>query len=162
MGIPGKAWGTNGAQHPEKQPTGSPEAAAARPVYEVGRREYLLLILTLGLGILAADLLLSGLGLGVTVGVAAWYGVLLWYLGPRRLAESRSRLLFGAILLLALTFALFSNGWFRFWNLGALLMLLTVHAMQISGAAVRPWYVPGMLWERFRLLLSGLLARAQR
>ena len=159
MEMPGKAWGTNGAQHPEKQPTGSPEAAAARPVYEVGRREYLLLILALGLGILAADLLLSGLGLGVTVGVAAWYGVLLWYLGPRRLAESRSRLLFGAILLLALTFALFSNGWFRFWNLGALLMLLTVHAMQLSGAAVRPWYVPGMLWERFRLLLSGLFGR---
>lgn len=137
--------------------------APSRPAYEAGKRERVLLLLALGLGVLAADLLLSmsyhWLGLGVPVGVAAWYGVLLWYVGPGRLAVTRSRLFFAALLLLSLTFVLFSNFWFRFWNTGGLLVLLTVHAFQLSGAARRPWYVPSMLWERFRLLLDGLFGR---
>ena len=143
-------------------PASTPKAPA-RPAWEVGGRERALLLLCLGLGLLAADLLLSvgnnWLGLGVPAGTAAWYAVLLWYVGPKRLAETRSRLFFAAILLLALTFPLFSNGWLRFWNLGFLLALLTIHAFQLSGAPSRPWYVPSMLWERFRLLMDGLFGR---
>lgn len=135
----------------------------AKPSYEAGGRERVLLALALGLGILAADLLLSVgwnfWGLGIPAGVAAWYGVLLWYVGPRKLAESHTRLFFAAIVLLSLTFVFFSNGWFRFWNTGALLALLTVHAFQLSGAGRKPWYAPSMLWERFKLLLDGLFGR---
>ena len=138
-----------------------PVPAVQKTVYEARDRERILLALCLCLGILAADLLLSvgwnWLGLGVPVGVAAWYGVFLWYVGPRRLGHTR--LFFAAILLLSLTFALFSNGWFRFWNLGLLPVLLTVHAFQLSGAGRKPWSVPSMLWERFRLLLDGLFGR---
>lgn len=140
-----------------------PAPLVARPVYEAGDRERVLLILALVLGVLAADLFLSiglnFLGLGIPVGVAAWYAVLLWYVGPHKLAESHSRLFFTAIVLLSLTFVLFSNGWFRFWNVGALPVLLTVHAFQLSGAGKKPWSVPSMLWERFRLLLDGLFGR---
>lgn len=140
-----------------------PAPLTFHPVYEAGDRERLLLFLSLCLGVLAADLLLSIgwnlLGLGIPAGVAAWYAVLLWYVGPRRLAESHTRLFFGAILLLSLTFVFFSNSWFRFWNVGTLLMLLTVHAFQLSGAGRKPWYLPSMLWERFRLLLDGLFGR---
>ena len=138
-------------------------APAAKPAYEVNVRERVLLGLALALGILAADLLLSlgqnWLGLGVPVGVAAWYAVFFWYVGPHKLAESHSRLFFAAIVLLSLTFVLFSNGWFRFWNIGFLLVLLTIHAFQISGAGKKPWSVPSMLWERFRLLMNGLFGR---
>lgn len=152
----------NGPKLPQVSVPSVP-SAPARPVYEAGDRERVLLILALCLGILAADLLLSmsynWLGLGIPVGVAAWYGVLLWYVGPKRLAETHTRLFFGAILLLALTFVFFSNGWFRFWNQGALLVLLTVHAFQLSGVTCRPWDRPAMLWERFGLLIDGLFGR---
>lgn len=138
-----------------------PAAPVVRPVYEAGTRERMLLFLALALGILAADLLLSlgqnWLGLGVPVGVAAWYGVFFWYVGPHKLG--RTRLFFAAIILLSLTFVLFSNGWFRFWNMGFLPALLTIHAFQISGAGKKPWTAPAMLWERFRLLLDALFGR---
>lgn len=140
-----------------------PAAPVVKPVYEVNVRERVLLLLALGLGILAADLLLSMgfnlLGLGVPVGVAAWYGVFFWYVGPVKLLQSRAWLLFGSIVLLSLTFVIFSNGWFRFWNLGFLLALLALHAFQISGAGRKPWSAPSMLWERLRLLMDGLFGR---
>lgn len=140
-----------------------PATPEVRPVYEANMRERVLLLLALALGILAADLLLSvgqnWLGLGVPMGVAAWYAVFFWYVGPHKLAESHSRLFFAAIVLLSLTFVLFSNGWFRFWNIGFLLVLLTIHAFQISGAEKKSWSVPSMLWERFRLLLDALFGR---
>lgn len=136
---------------------------AAKPVYEASTRERVLLLLALALGVLAADLLLcmgrNWLGLGIPVGVAAWYAVLFWYVGPQKLLQSRTRLLFGAIVLLSLTFVIFSNGWFRFWNIGFLLVLLTVHAFQLSQAGKKSWTVPSMLWERFRLLMDGLFGR---
>ena len=52
--------------------------------------------------------------------------------------------------------ALGSNWYFRLWNLLALLVLLPVHAIGLSGAASLPWFRPAMLWERFCLLLSNL------
>lgn len=138
-------------------------APVAKPVYEANGRERVMLLLALALGVFAADLLLSmgqnWLGLGIPAGVTAWYAVLFWYVGPKKLPQSHSRLFFAAIALLSLTFVLFSNGWFRFWNIGFLLVLLTVHAFQLSGAGKKPWSVPSMLWERFRLLLDGLFGR---
>lgn len=138
-----------------------PVTPTPRPVYEADVRERVLLLLALALGILAADLLLSlgqnWLGLGIPVGIAAWYAVFFWYVGPQKLG--RTWPLFGTIVLLSLTFVLFSNGWFRFWNIGFLLVLLTVHAFQISGAGRKPWTAPSMLWERFRLLMDGLFGR---
>lgn len=138
-------------------------APVALPVYEANSRERVLLLLALGLGICAADLLLSlgqnWLGLGIPVGIAAWYAVFSWYVGPKKLLQSRTWLLFGSIVLLSLTFVIFSNGWFRFWNIGFLLVLLTVHAFQISEAGRKPWTAPSMLWERFRLLMDGLFGR---
>lgn len=155
---------TNEASPLPPSPTSKPTPApAAQPVYEANSRERVLLLLALALGLLAADLLLSigqnWLGLGVPVGVAAWYAVLFWYVGPHKLAECHTRLFFAAIVLLSLTFVFFSNGWFRFWNMGFLMVLLTVHAFQLSGAGKKPWSVPSMLWERFRLLMDGLFGR---
>ena len=138
-----------------------PVAPAVKPVYETDIRERVLLLLALALGILAADLLLSlgqnWLGLGIPVGVAAWYAVFFWYVGREKMGHTW--LLFGSIVQLSLTFVIFSNGWFRFWNIGLLLVLLTVHAFQISGAGKKPWTVPSMLWERFKLLMDGLFGR---
>lgn len=143
------------------QPPGPP--LVVRPVYEAGDRERIALCLCLCLGVLAADLLLSVgwnlWGLGIPAGVAAWYAVLFWYVGADKLAASHTRLFFGSIVLLALTFVFFSDGWFRFWNTGLLLILLTVHAFELSGAGRKPWYLPSMLWERFRLLLDALFGR---
>lgn len=140
-----------------------PVTPAPKPAYEANVRERILLLLALALGILAADLLLSlgqnWLGLGIPVGIAAWYAVFFWYVGPEKLLQSRTWPFFGAIVLLSLTFVLFSNGWFRFWNIGFLLVLLTVHAFQISGAGRKPWTAPSMLWERFKLLMDGLFCR---
>lgn len=140
-----------------------PVTPTPKHVYEANVRERVLLLLALALGILAADLLLSvgqnWLGLGVPLGVAAWYAIFFWYVGPQNLLQSRSWLLFGLIVLLSLTFVIFSNGWFRFWNLGFLPALLTLHAFQISGAGKKPWTAPSMLWERFRLLMDGLFGR---
>lgn len=147
----------------QSQSVPQPAAPTVKKVYEADARERVLLLLALALGILAADLLLSvgqnWLGLGVPVGVAAWYAVFFWYVGREKLG--RTWPLFGSIVLLSLTFVIFSNGWFRFWNMGLLLVLLTVHAFQISGAGRKPWSVPSMLWERFRLLLDGLFGRLE-
>lgn len=153
---------TNEASPLPPSPTSKPAPApATQPLYEANSRERVLLLLALALGILAADLLLSmgqnWLGLGVPVGVAAWYGVFFWYVGREKLGHTWP--LFGSIVLLSLTFVIFSNGWFRFWNIGFLLVLLTIHAFQISGAGKKPWSVPSMLWERFRLLMDGLFGR---
>ena len=152
---------TNGANPAKSVDLPQSVTPVVKPAYEANFRERVLLLLALALGVLAADLLLSlgrdWLGVGVPVGVAAWYAVFFWYVGPQKLGHSR--LLFVSIVLLSLTFVLFSNGWFRFWNMGFLLVLLTVHAFQISGAGRKPWSVPSMLWERFRLLMDGLFGR---
>lgn len=148
---------------PTAQSTPQPAAPVVKPAYEAGTRERVLLLLALALGVLAADCLLSlglnWLGLAIPVGVAAWYVAFFWYVGPRKLLQSRTWLLFGCIVLLSLTFVIFSNGWFRFWNIGFLLVLLTIHAFQISGAGRKPWTAPSMLWERFKLLMDGLFCR---
>lgn len=57
------------------------------------------------------------------------------------------------------SFALTSNSWFRVWNFLAVLVLVPVHLISLSGAGRLPWQRPVMLWERFCLLLVGLFGQ---
>ena len=60
----------------------TPPVTAARRVFPVDGRDRALLVLAWGVGVLCAEVLLWGLsGLGMTLLVAAWYGVLFWYGG---------------------------------------------------------------------------------
>ena len=92
---------------------------------------------------------------GLTAAVFAWYVLFYLWNGPKSLAVRSNRVLLLANLFLALTLALGSNWYFRAWNLLALLVLLPVHAL--SGVSSLPWFQAAMLWERFLLLLYGLL-----
>ncbi|MBC5736461.1 DUF4153 domain-containing protein [Lawsonibacter faecis] len=148
----------------DTSPACQPKAAAPAPrVYETDGKERGLLPLALLLSLLLVEMVISvfscGPGLVVPALVAAWYAVLLWYRGAEGLLKRESLLLFCAVCLLALTFALFSNDWFRGVNLLALPVLLMVQTHQWSGAARRPWYLPTMLWERFLLTVDGLFCR---
>jgi len=125
-----------------------------------GPRNRLFLLLTLAYCVLAADTLLFNLpGLGTAAVVAGWYALALAYLGLKRLRRGEGRFLLAVNLLLALSLALTSNGWFRVWNCMALLALLPIHAAALSGAAERAWWQPSMLWERLWMLLQGLFGR---
>lgn len=133
-------------------------------VYEIDRRDRVLLVFTLGLGVLLADLLLAALrgwpGLSVTVLVLAWEGVMFWY--GRGSGKGRSRpglWLTAAVVLLALTFAIFSNRWFYLVNLCALPCLMTVQMFELFGGTIRAWWQPMMLCERVLLLLEGLFCQ---
>ena len=54
----------------------------------------------------------------------------------------------------AITFALGSNWYFRFWNLLALVILVPVHLF--SDASPLPWWNPAMPLERMQRFLRGL------
>jgi hypothetical protein len=124
---------------------------------QIDRKDRIFLVLTLAFCVLLVDTFLFNLpGAGITVAVAAWYGLLLAYMGKGRLRRGESRFLLAVNLLLAMTFAVTSNWYFRLWNLGALLLLLPIHATALSGAANRPWWQASMLTERLRLLLEGV------
>ena len=111
--------------------------------------------------VLMADTLLwHGPTASLTVLTAVWFCLLLAYLGPAGLAARSGQVLLFFCLFLALTFALGSNWYFRVWNYLALLALLPVQAIGLSGAAQLPWYRPAMLWERLCLLLWGMLGHA--
>ena len=70
----------------------TPPVTAARRVFPVDGRDRALLVLAWGVGVLCAEVLLWGLsGLGMTLLVAAWYGVLFWYGGGAPLASSVRR-----------------------------------------------------------------------
>ena len=131
-----------------QNPPGNPEIDGKDRVFLLG---------TLAFCILMTDTFLLSLpGLGITVTVWAWYVLTLSYLGKGRLRSGESRFLLLVNLLLAATFALTSNGYFRLWNLGALLVLLPVHAFSLTGAVLRPWWRPSMLTQRLALLFRGL------
>ena len=70
-----------------------------------------------------------------------------------------SRVLLGAVTLLALTFTIFSNQWFRWWNKWALLLLIAVQTWEMCGGARLPWYRAGMLLERMALLVCAPFVR---
>lgn len=147
-------------QNPENAlPLGGPAKPAQNSVkiYELDRKERLLLPFTAAFCVLLADTLFwHGPTAGLAVAVFAWYVLVLSYTGSAPLAVRSNRVLLVAVLLLAATLALGSNWYFRLWNLLALLVLLPVHALALSGAAKLPWWRPAMLWERLLLLLYGL------
>ena len=121
-------------------------------------RGRLFLALTAVFCVLLVDtLVFHGPTAGLTAAVFAWYALLLAWLGPGFLLPPSSRVLFLFDLFLGLTFALGSNWYFRLWNLLALLVLLPLHALSVTGRL--PWWRPAMLWERLRLLFRGLFGR---
>ena len=121
-------------------------------------RGRLFLALTAVFCVLLVDtLVFHGPAAGLTAAVFAWYALLLAWLGPGFLLPPSSRVLFLFDLFLGLTFALGSNWYFRLWNLLALLVLLPLHALSVTGRL--PWWRPAMLWERLRLLFRGLFGR---
>ena len=98
-------------------------------------------------------------GLGLTAAGFLWYALALGYLGRACLRRREDRVLLVMNLALLASFALTSNSWFRWWNLLALLVLVPVHLMSLSGAGRLPWQQPVMLWERLCLLLVGLFGQ---
>lgn len=153
--------------HPENAlPAGGPAKPTPNPsvdpkfAYEISPRERLFLPLTLCFCVLLADTFLwYGPTAGLTAAVFAWYVLLLGYLGPAAFSRPESRWIAVENLLLTVTLALSSNWAFRIWNLLALLVLLPVQAISLSGAARFPWRRPAMFWDRLGLLLWGLFGR---
>ena len=140
-------------------PLGGPAKPAQNPAkrYEITRRDRLFLLLTAAFCVLLADTFFShGPTAGLAAAVFAWYALVLAYLGCGPLAVRSNRVLLLSNLFLAAAMALGSSWYFRYWNLLALLALLPVHALALSGAAGLPWWRPAMLRERFWLLLQGL------
>ncbi len=137
-----------------------PAQTVQKPVerhYDAGPRDRRFLLGTAAFCVLLAHTFLwYGPCAGLTAAVFAWYVLLLAYVGAAPLAVRSNQVLLVANLLLAVTFALGSNGLFRLWNCLALLVLLPVHAVALSGAGRLPWHRPAMLWERLCLLLVGL------
>lgn len=147
-------------QNPENAlPLGGPAKPTQNPsrIYEITRKERLLLPLAAAFCVLLADTLFwHGPTAGLALAVFVWYVLTLGYVGAAPLAVRSNRVLLLAVLFLAATLVLGSSWYFRLWNLLALLALLPVHALALSGAARLPWWRPAMLWERFLLLLWGL------
>ena len=138
-------------------PAGGPAKLTQKPVrnYEVTARERLLLPFTLGFCVLLADSLLVPTA-ELTAAVFVWYALVLSCTGMAAMSLRSNRVLLVVNLFLASTMALGSNWYFRLWNLLALLVLLPVHTLALSGGVRLPWWRPAMLWERFLLLLRGL------
>lgn len=145
--------------HENALPPGGPAKPAQNPVkiYETSRKERLFLVLTAAFCVLLADSFFwYGPTAGLGLAVFAWYVLVLAYVGPAPLSLRSNQVLLLAVLFLAATLALGSSWYFRLWNLLALLVLLPVHTLALSGAARLPWWQPAMLRERFLLLLRGL------
>ena len=146
-------------EHEKALPAGGPAKLTqnAVKIYVISSRERLLLPLAFCFCLLLVNTLLwSGPTAGLTASVCVWYGLLGLYLGRTLLNTWESRVLLAVNLALAATLALGSNWYFRAWNLLALLALLPVHAIGLSGRQFLPWWRPSMLWERLCLLLWGL------
>ena len=128
---------------------------------DIDRRDRLALLLTPIWCFLLADSFLWHWpwGLGLTAVGFLWYALTLGYLGHGCLGRPADRTLLAAILALLASFALTSSSWFRMWNFLALLALVPVHLMSLSGAGRLPWRQPVMLWERLCLLLLGLFGQ---
>ena len=140
-----------------------PQAVPPKKSWAVGKRERRLALLALALAYLAVSFLLAASGahslrlpgFGVTALAAGWYAALFLYRGTAGLQKRVNRVLLGAAALLALTFTIFSNQWFRFWNCGALILLAAVHTWELCGGTRLPWHSAGMLAERLCLLARG-------
>lgn len=123
-------------------------------------RERALLPLTFLWCFLAEDTILWAWphGLGIFAAVLGWYGLLGLALGRRAFGGRNHLLLLGMNLALGASFAIGSNLYFRLWNFLALLLLLPLHALSLSGCGRLPWWRLGMLGERFLLLIWGLFS----
>ena len=153
---------------PPPQACVSPPAfPAARTPWAVGKNERRLLPLALVLGYMGVSFLLDWMdgqwmhlpGFGITALTAGWYLVLFLYRGATGLEKRINQVLLGAIGLLGLTFTLFSNHWFRFWNCGALFLLVAVHTWELCGGTRLCWNSAGMLFERLWLMVKGPFVR---
>ena len=144
-----------------------PPEGGAKPIqnplktYEIDRRDRLLLGGTLVWCLLMVDTVLDSWpwGMGLTAGLFAWYALLLAVLGRRVFQRGESRALLAAGLVLAASFALTSDPWFRIWNFLALLALAPLQACGLTEEARLPWWRPAMLRERLWLLCGGLFGR---
>ena len=130
-------------------------------IYDITGRERALLALTFAFCLLTVNTLFdTGAGVGWAAAVLGWYVLLYASHGPALWRAGESRFLLAANLALALlSLALGSSGYFRMWNTMALMALLPLHAVGLSGGQRLPWWRPAMLWERFCLLLSGFFSR---
>ncbi|MBD5149470.1 MAG: DUF4173 domain-containing protein [Oscillibacter sp.] len=135
-----------------------------REPWEAGDGERRLVRLSLALSLMGVSFLRDWSwrvlpGLGITALTAAWYAVLFLYRGTDGMKRRVNQVLMGAVALLALTFTLFSNQWFRFWNCGALVLLIAVHTWELCGGGQLAWDRAGMLFERLWLLGKGPFVR---
>ena len=121
------------------------------------RRDRPLLALTMLFCLFVADTfpldLVNG---GMTALVLAWYLLVFLFARPAGMSQRSNQLLFLTNLLLAWSLVLTSSLNFRVWNALALLALVPLHAVGLSGAGRLPWWRPAMLWERLCLLIGGL------
>ena len=145
-------------------PAVPPAAPPPREPWKVGARERRLVWLSAALAFLGVSFLRDWSwrvlpGLGITLLTAAWYAVLFLYRGTGGMERRVNRVLMGAVALLTLTFAVFSNQWFRFWNSGALVLLVAVHTWELCGGGRLAWDRAGMLPERLWLLIKGPFVR---
>lgn len=147
----------------ENRENALPPEGLAKPAQNSGKygdaapRDRRFLLFTAAFCVLMADTLLwYGPTAGMTLLVGAWYVLVFSYLGPAPLARRPNQVLFAVCLFLGITLALTSNWYFRIWNCLALLALLPIHALELSGSAQLPWQRPAMLWERLCLLLWGM------
>ena len=124
----------------------SSEAEKEREPIEFTARDWLVLLASLGLGVICEKLLgaifnieIALPSLGITVIVFLFVGTALIYLGQKAKYSAVNILLLAAVLLLALSCTLFGNLNLRILNY---LLILSVGAMtmfQISGQAKRLW-----------------------
>ncbi len=138
-----------------------PEGAAkparnVRKIYEVTPRSRLLLAAALAFCLLLVNALGWPWGAGNTVTVFAWYALLLPAVGREALLRRReSRVLLAYNLLLAVSFSLTSNPFFRLWNFLALALLIPLQAASLPAWDLLPWWRPAMLKDRLELLCRG-------
>lgn len=147
----------------EKAPV--PEGAAKpaqkpRKIYEAAPHGRLLLAGALALCLLVVNTLEWPWGMGDTALIFAWYVLLLPALGREALARRQeSQVLLVYDLLLAASFALTSNPWFRVWNFLALVVLVPLQAASLVSGDLLPWWRPAMFLQRLRLLCRGAFCR---
>ena len=144
------------------QPEGAAKPAqTAAKIYVIDSRERLLVPLTFGFCLLLVNTFFeTGVNAGLAVSVAAWYGLLYAAKGRKLWQSGESQvLLLTGLALPVFSMVLGSNWYFRGWDLLALMALLPIHAIGLSGGQYLPWWRPAMLGERLRLLLTGLFGR---
>ncbi len=129
--------------------------AKPRKVYEADGRDRALLPAAWGIGVLLVNLFWAkGFpGFGISLLVFVWYMVLFWYMGPDGLKSRASKLLMGAIGLIALTFSLYSNLWLRGWNMVALVVLGAIQLAQWT--EIESWAAPSAFPKGIWLLGRG-------